>query len=262
MMARRFRTHGRFLAVKKAVAKVLVTETVGHVLGRLFRERIPSRGATIDTSRPVVTGIVKAMLFLRMYESAELRFVARYLRTDLDVVELGSSLGVVTSQIARRLEPGRRVVAVEANEDLLSTLRANVALNAPGVEIRTVTAAIDYGGAAEVELALGDHSFVARVGADPSAARSRRVRATTLAQVTRDHAIGDFALVCDIEGAELDVFTHERDTLARCRQIVCELHATHRDGGAYSPDDLRDLLVNRHGFRLQDRVGNVCVFVR
>jgi FkbM family methyltransferase len=202
------------------------------------------------------------MLFFRMYESAEQRFVARHLRSDLDVVELGSSLGVVTSQIARRLRPGSRLLAVEANEALLPTIRSNVARNAPRASVEVVHGAIDYSGAAEVELLPGAYSFSGRVGGEASGARAQLVPTTTLTKLLRDRDFGDYVLVSDIEGAEAGIIAGEQDALARCRQLLCELHDTRLAGRSYSAAELSELLCLRHGFRLRDRYGNVCVFER
>jgi FkbM family methyltransferase len=251
----------RFLRLKQLAARALVSPATGRLVGRVLRDRIPCRGCVIDTSSPVVTGEVKAMLLLGMYESAEQRFVARYMRTDSDVVELGSSLGVVTSQIARRLQSGRRIVAVEANEALLPTILANVARNAPDAALTLVHAAIDYGGTSHVDLAVGAETFGSRVATE-AGARTRRVPATTLEQLLARESIGDFVLVSDIEGAEAGVFAAAPGTLARCRQILCELHDTHHLGQAFSADHMVDLLRTRHGFRLVDHFGNVAVFDR
>jgi FkbM family methyltransferase len=258
-------TRVRFKVLKDVVAGILVNETTGMLIGRVLRERIPCRGCAIDTSQPAVSGVVKAMLLLRMYESAEQRFVARYMRTDLDVVELGSSLGVVTSQIARRLQRGRRIVAVEANEALLPIIRANVKRNAPQVAVELVHGAIDHSGASEVELVLGPHSFaghVGHVGSEHPGAPSRRVQALTLRKVLADHGLGDYVLVSDIEGAEAGIIAEEHDALARCRQLLCELHDARRGDRVYSAADLSRLLRSSHGFRLRDHYGNVCVFER
>jgi FkbM family methyltransferase len=249
--------HFRWL--KNTAARLLVTPEAGNFVGRVLGERIPCRGCIIDTTNPAVSGEVKMMLLLRMYESAEQRFIARHMRTDCDVVELGSSLGVVTSQIARRLRSGRKIVAVEANEDLLGTIRANLDRNAPGVEVRIIHAAIDYTGSSHVHLALGSQSFASRV-TEGTGDGAKRVPATTLARLLEREGVEDFVLVSDIEGAEAGVFADAPGTLARCRQIVCELHDTQLDGRSCTADDLVDLACSRHGFHLSDHYGNVAVF--
>jgi hypothetical protein len=69
---------------------------------------------------------------------------------------------------------------------------------------------------------------------------------------------GRFQLVSDIEGSE-ESFLHEScsDVLERVARMVIELH----DTDAASVDDLIGRTVTL-GFRIVDRYGPVCVFVR
>lgn len=50
---------------------------------------------------------IAAQLFWTFYERIEMDQIDAYLLPDLDVVELGSSLGVGTVLVARRLARGR-----------------------------------------------------------------------------------------------------------------------------------------------------------
>src|SRR3569623_1218634 len=132
----------RFTGLKASATRVLTHPLIGKSLGMLFSDRIPCRGVRVDT-RANVTDEVKAKLFWGIYESSEIRFIQQYLRPDLDVVELSSSLGVVASHIAQRIA-GRRLICVEANPSLKETIQANLRANAGAVDCRVVEAAIDY----------------------------------------------------------------------------------------------------------------------
>src|SRR2546423_14009346 len=105
--------------LKVSMARALCHPIVGRVLGATLRNRIHAGGFGVDTSDPAIAPRVKASLFWGFYESAEIRFVRQYLRRDCDAVELGSSLGVVSCNVRRRLMPRRRLVCVEANPRLL-----------------------------------------------------------------------------------------------------------------------------------------------
>jgi FkbM family methyltransferase len=218
------------------------------------------RGWRVETDAPTVTPRIVAQIFWGVYESAELRFVERHLRRDLDVVELGSSIGAVSSAIAQRQDPERRLLCVEANPDLVPVLRRNVARNAPGHRVEVVHAAVAYG-RESVPFASGPTSVSGRV-ASGDAADTREVPARSLSRLLAEHAIGDFALVSDVEGAEAAVIEHDARALAACRQIVIELHETRHDGRRLTPDDLCRALVEVHGFRLRHRRGPVCVLDR
>ena len=116
------------------------------------------------------------MLYWGLYESAEIRFVQRYVGDDVDVVELGSSLGVVSCQIASQLSGDTRLVCVEANEEMLPTLRRNIANNTSLRKVRCVHGAIDYSGDAIVNLDVGPSNVSASVceGSKPGRTCQRR----------------------------------------------------------------------------------------
>jgi len=246
------------MSLKARVAGVLTRPVVGRAVGRILRDRIPSRGCVIDTGGADVAPRVKAMLLFRLYESAEIRFVQRHLRRDLDVVELGGCLGVVSSQIARRMKPGRRLVTVEPNPRLAGVIRRNVLGNAPGADLTVVSAAIDYAAEGpETTLVLGDAQIDSALATDERS--GVRVPVTTLSHLLRDHAIGEFALVCDVEGAEAGLVAKDVDALARCRQAVIELHPSTFEGRRVSVADLVAAFEHA-GFFTVDSYGPVYVF--
>jgi FkbM family methyltransferase len=251
----------RLLRVKKIVSTILVRPSVGRFVGRVFRDRIPLRGCVYDTSDPAVDPTVKALIFFRAYESAELRFVERYLRSDLDVVELGSSLGVVSSQIAKRLGLGRKLVTVEANASLIPTIRRNLALNAPRTSATIENAAIHYD-APTVSFATGPTNLSSQIANGRGDENTTSVRAVTLGALLETHSVGRYSLVADIEGAEVEVLLHDRRALERCDHIIIELHDFEYHGSRYTIDDVCALVQKEHGFDLENRYGPVCVFRR
>lgn len=113
----------RLLRVKKQVARVLCSPAIGNLLSKFLSDETPSRGLRVMTAEPIVMPATKASLFWGLYESAEVRFVKEHLRPDLDVIEAGSSIGVVSSHVAKRLRPGRKLICVEADHRLLGTLK-------------------------------------------------------------------------------------------------------------------------------------------
>ncbi|MDP1921622.1 MAG: FkbM family methyltransferase [Myxococcales bacterium] len=250
-------------AAKVRVAKLLCHPLVGRFIGRAFHDSVPNRGCRIDTSSPLVTPEVKAMLFWRLYEGAELRFVERYLRADLDVVELGASLGVMGSQIARKMGPTRQLVCVEANPALIPIIERNVRANAsPSQRISIVHGAIGYEPGEMVSLVLGDATYGSHVGSLADA-RAVKVPQLGLSKLLSAHALtGPFALVSDIEGSELGVFENETEALARCQQLIIELHDVRSGERQFSAEQICQLAKDRHGFRIRDRHGPVVVFER
>ena len=252
----------RFAHAKALLARVLCHPFVGTILGQVYRNRIPSRGCLIDTGG-TMSPIVNAYLFWGLYESAEIRFVQQYLRRDLDVLELGSSLGVVACHIARRLDQGRRLVCVEANGELLSLIKTNLDRNVSGTTPTILHGAIDYSvpvGTA-VPLALGDTNLTSVTAHNSEMLETTATApAITLGAVLRQHSIDDYALVADIEGAEAGMLLREEEALTRCRQMIIELHRTEFNGQVFSAAELADVIMRRHGFAMQAVHGPVYVF--
>jgi FkbM family methyltransferase len=245
-------------SAKASLARALTSAPVSAPLA-LIAGRIPCGECTIDTRFDAVAPHTRAEMLWGMYESAERRLVCAHLRPGLDVVELGASLGVVSSHLARRLSPGRKLVCVEANPELAPAIVANVRRNAPGARAEVVSAAVAYG-ADHVLIERGEDTTMGRV-AGSGGAWGLRVPATTLASLLATHDVGDYALVMDIEGAEAAVLLEDPGALARCRQIVAELHPTEHSGRTLRQEDLA-LVIESLGFRRTRQDGFVYLFDR
>ena len=86
---------------------------------------------------------MRAQLFTNNYEVEERRAVARYLRRDLPVVELGGSMGVVACVSNKLLKNKAAHLVVEANPLAIPHLELNRNLNRCQFEI--INRAIAYG---------------------------------------------------------------------------------------------------------------------
>ncbi len=250
---------------KAAVGAVLGSRAVGRVVGTLFHDRVPHGGCIIDTSAPDVMPETKARIFTRLYENPELRCVERYLRRDLDVVELGSSLGVLSCHISRRLLPQVRLICIEAHPALGAVIDRNLRANTPDRDFRVLHRAIHYGGEPAVRLQFGDETMRGKIAnkSAPATVESSLVPASTLSEVLDEVGLHkDYALVADIEGAEVWIIVEDAPALQRCRQLVIELHKTEYKGRDYTIDDLAHELQERYGFRVRARDGDVWVFDR
>lgn len=250
--------------LKDRVADLLCHPWVGRLLRVMLRDRIPSLrfgGGRLATDSLAVADRTVAQIFWGIYESAELRFVASTLRSDLDAIELGSSLGSVSCAVARKLEPGRRLVCVEANPALIPLLERNVAANAPDTDVRVLNRAVAYG-YERVRFVAGDRSTAGRTVGASAEAEGVDVPASSLSALLAENAYGEYVLISDIEGAELAYIANDAEALARCQQIVMELHDVEVDGGIETVDAMLAALTGRHGFVLRVRHGPVCVLDR
>jgi FkbM family methyltransferase len=232
------------------------------LISAAFRDQVPSRGVRIDTSSPSVLPSIKAALFWGIYESAEARFVTRYLRRDLDILELGSSLGVISAQIARRIGPSGKLICVEANPHLISVIEKNVRQNCALTRGRVVHGALPYDGGAQqshVAFAINADNTTSRLAGGDAGMEVVQVPALTVEGLLKEHGIGEYALVSDVEGAEIGFIENDGE-LSLCRQLIIELHETNWRGRHYTVEKMRETLERRHEFRVRAQHGPVFVF--
>jgi FkbM family methyltransferase len=247
-------------APRRRIADLITVPTCGRIISRLFDDRIPTHGCTLDTSSPLISPDTKAQLFWGLYERTEIRFALRYLRNDLDVVELGSSIGMIGSLLARRLCPPCRMVCVEAHPGLARVVARNISRNAPTARLTVLNRAIDY--AAKSGFSYLKPSAWSHSGKVVRGETGIRIRNTTLTEILREQEIGEYILVADIEGAEAGLLLEDGDALAKCRQLVIELHnASFRDNWITS-EQMARLLAEEHGFTLLENYGAVYAFAR
>jgi len=248
----------------------LATQIRGHLSRALYpllgwgvRALLPNRlhtgGCLIETGSPHITPTTVARLFLGRYEAPELAFIRQYLPRDLDVLELGASIGVASARIAQRLPPKRRLICVEANPHLGPLIEQNVALNTAGCALVVLNQAIDYSGQPSVRLQISETNTNSRLSRD---AGGLAVAATTLTALITQFALKSFVLVADIDGAELGLILHDQAGLSQVQQLIIELHATEYLGEVWTPERMCAALVTTHHFRVRAVRGPVYVFDR
>lgn len=248
--------------LKLAVARIITSGSAGWLVGRALNHRIPSHGLVFDTRDPVVSPQVAAQLFFRLYESAEIRLVRRYLAGARTVVDLGSSLGIVAAHALDRMAPEGRIICVEPNPSLLPYLERTTRRHANGREVDVVHAAISYqDGDQPGLLDVRGSSVESRLNEDPT---SGTIEVPTLRLrdlVRRLDADEPFALVSDIEGAEAAMILEDGEALRRCSLMIAELHATDVHNRSVTVDDMHDKLLMM-GFRVASQQGPVFAFVK
>jgi tRNA G37 N-methylase Trm5 len=123
----------RFSHLKVAVGFTLLCHPViGRIIYKLFDGAVPSAGHyfRLDTDGHVSYQQV-ANVFWGFYEKSERRLISKYLKPDLDVIELGSGVGVISCFILNRQMPDKSLVCVEGNASAIPTLRGNIERNYP-----------------------------------------------------------------------------------------------------------------------------------
>jgi len=158
----------------------------------------------------------------RPYEAPEAALIKAHLAQGTNVVELGGCMGVVSAVIRQKIGAQARHIVVEANEELARICQVNAENEAEDGAATVVTAAVDYSGADTVRFASGKNAHVGHLASADEDAFS--VPATTLGALAKDLPDGQFALVCDIEGAEIALFENETALMSRIDLIILETH--------------------------------------
>jgi FkbM family methyltransferase len=248
-------------SLKRGIEWLLCRSWFGVFISRMQGDWITSpsipRGwapVRVLAPRATVSYATRASLFWGFHEAQEIRYVTAHLPLDLPVIELGTSLGAVSAHIARRLNGGRRMVCVEANSRILSLARETIFMNAPSTDVVLIPAAVDYRNET-VPFAVSEDLISSRVAQGDELLS--RVPAITLMSILEQVDVREYSLVCDIEGAELQILENDLEALARCRVMIIELH----DTPTLSIDQMAQVIAAA-GFHRKAQHGAVFVFSR
>lgn len=149
------------------------------------------------------------------YEEDERTVVSAILRPGDTVLELGAAIGFMSTFVARHLGI-TRVVAVEANPQLIPIARRTHALNGVHVElINAVVAQADGQTDFHVHPEFWSSSTETLQGA-----KRLTLRARSLSGLLRE--VDPQVLVVDIEGGEMQIFNNA--ALPGVRAVIIELH--------------------------------------
>lgn len=162
-------------------------------------------GVTIDLDNRLLLTFFKGTIIADIYEKNERQIIQHHLPADEPVIELGASIGVVSCTVNRRLAAPDRHVVVEANPELIPTLKKNRDLN--GCQFTIIEAAIAYGSDAITFFSNG----LSLVGSIYGKGQHMEVPTKTLQSIAEDAGFHHFTLICDIEGSEIGLLEHEMD---------------------------------------------------
>jgi FkbM family methyltransferase len=245
---------GRLLLVKRVVSYFICHPLVNWIIGIIFQDLIPHQGNRIL----VPPGDkLKSSLFFGLYESAEIRMINKYLPVNMDLVELGSSIGGVSCVLAKKLSPQNKLICVEANPNLLSLLTKNLTVNAPEKKIKVINGAITYDNLDEVSFLVSHCSLSSSLGEGDNAVVVPAVR---LKDIIQSENLTDYILICDIEGAEVEIILNDTESLLACKLAIFELHTIAYQNKHFDVDNLINLIESRTLLRLISRYGCVCTF--
>jgi FkbM family methyltransferase len=251
--------------LKKLIHRLLCNNITGSVIYFIFSGKIPDlrwRGFKFILPASSVNKRMVAAVFWGFYESSEIRFIEKYLRADVDVIELGSSAGIVSSHVASKLGNNRHFIMVEANPNLIATIKTNVtAYIKKDASFDVLNYAVGYG-APELMITITSNNTETRVVQAGAGVNTVVVKTISFAELVKRNGDGDYALISDIEGSEVEVLLKEAASFNNCRQLFIELHETVLNNKTYTVKMLIDIITGIHGFSLKDQHGPVVYFTK
>ena len=204
-------------------------------------------GCTFGLDSAMISPTLKYLLLTGKHEAPERTLIRRHLDPSLPLVELGGALGVVSCVANAMLHDPTRHVVVEANPELLPVLEANRRRN--GRAFSVLHRAVGYG---SPTIRFPVSSDVLASSTFISGSSTVEVQTTSLAAILQAHNFSRCTLVCDIEGAEVDLVREEGSVLRESvNALIMEVHD--RVVGQEACEAMFQSL-NSLGFELVERV--------
>ena len=187
-----------------------------------IRKTLCLQGLRISTVRSGMNHNVVQALWSGTYEAPEISGLSAVVRSGDKVLELGAGLGIITALAARATGPTGNVLAYEANpsliEDTRAFLSANGVTNVNLVQAVLVNEANPAPRRFHLAGSFAESSLLGADGRDPQG--EVEVAADSLSTIL-DRFRPDI-LICDIEGAEVDLLPAMPASMLRA--AVVELH--------------------------------------
>lgn len=237
---------------------------VGKRLARRHGEMIPQEPSPMEVPSRWVEPHKRARIHLGLYEKDESFLVQRHLDPNMDTVELGCGVGVISSKVCSRLSASAKFVGLEGNPELVEIANRNMnrfhATSDRVIEHAVVAGAYEPGRNRRFFITPGNFhtSSVSEKGAE---AIEVVVPELSLSELLRRHDFGDYQLVSDVEGAELEIVLNDSEALVNCRRMIIELHRCEVDGQSFEVQDAAELIKNL-GFKQELQRGDVFLFTK
>ena len=235
------------LQIKLVLAKILVNDFTGKLIALLFSNKIPFHNLRIDISNSVIRKKIAASLYFKTYESAEVRFISKYLKKyEGTIVELGASIGVVSSTLAKA-NPKAKLFSFEADNRFIPIIENNIKIN----NISNANCFNEIIGASGYEFIPGEDNTMGKI----SKTNSESSKMSSLSQLIKKYNFSEFVLVSDIEGAEYFVLNEEDSVFNAIPLLIIELHPIQIENKLISVEDLK-VRIETLGYEILDQYGS------
>lgn len=233
--------------IKLVIAKILVNDFTGKLIAILFSNKIPFYNLRIDISNSVIRKRIAASLYFKMYESAEVRLISKYLKNyEGTIVELGSSIGVVSSTLAKA-NPKAKLFSFEADKRFILIIENNFKIN----NISNANCFNEIIGASGYEFIPGDDNTMGKI----SKTDSESSKMSSLSQLINKYNFSEFVLVSDIKGAEYFVLNEEDSIFNTIPLLIIELHPIAIENQLISVQDLK-ARIEFLGYKILEQYGS------
>jgi FkbM family methyltransferase len=216
--------------------------------------KVPIRGSALSPR-------MRRHLMRGGYERAERKLLSRLIQPGDSVIELGASLGIVTSLLARKVGAGGKVAAVEPNRLLHRHFEKQLAVNGETAVLVPVLGCPLWDGPVPEEIHCQRFAAVGNsLSGRAAGTAGDEVPWLTLREVAARAGIGEpTALVIDVEGGEQVWCDHAPAFPESVRTVIVEVHP-HLIGDQKAGDSVQALI--REGFAIASICGTVFGLVR
>lgn len=222
-------------------------------------ETFAPHGIPVQIPRDADPDIRYLLARRRPYEAPEARMVRQHIRPGMNVLELGGCMGVVSATIRSRIGPTAKRVVAEPVPRLAEICRANASIGADPGTTDVVCAAVACTGGTNATFHSSDNAHSGRLAR--AGETGMRVATVTLDELVARLPEGPFALVCDIEGTELELLERASDALRRTEVLILETHPRRYADPARGLESIRRR-IQELGLEEVDADSNVLCFVR
>ena len=226
-----------------------------------FSGHLPNNGNKIYLNYDIISNKTKAEIFFNIYEGAEIKFIKKYFKKGYDVIEFGSSIGVVSCLIKSLMDNKNKLVCVEASPILLKVLNKNLEINHFQYNSNLLNAALTaQKDTKQIYFNPGISNTTGNISKKRKSDNSIKIESITINKILNDFNFNEYIMVMDIEGTEIEILLSNNTNFKNCKFLFIELHNSKYEGVIYNVDDMISILINKYHFSLLDRNDNVCVF--
>lgn len=188
-----------------------------------------------------------SLIFWGLYEREDIYFINKYLPLHLPVIEFGASLGLTTLNICKKIRE-QNVISVEANPNLYSNLIATKQKNNL-INLEIISAALDYSNQPEINFSINDSTLSSSKNQSNSNVKVPTIKLSDVYDKIRNTS---YSLVCDIEGAEIELLLCENndEVISACHTLIIELHDTNFEGVKYDINSLSKMFKDKFSMQL------------